>query len=474
MRRVARGTRRRIARAGLVLITATACAGWGLAACDSLDDLTSKPSPAETGPDTPLAETGPSCPDGKRDCDGDPTNGCETDVSANTSHCGFCGNVCAPVANGYPVCDKGTCKVACNTGFDNCDANPTNGCERDVSADPTNCGACNHDCLGAACSKSLCAPVQIASGQVGVQALAVDANDLVFATSNVDAGVGFYEIKVRRLLKKQAGSLLTVANYSEGEAPVTRLFSSPPYVVWGGVISALFVCIAPNCQQPGPTGGPLLYTYGTAFDVRDNTLYHAEGIALDKMNLYSIGLADSGAFDASSASVLAEVPFNPQRMALSNDLIYISGIAYNPQVHAAIKTLPRNAPDAAPTTILATVNGSEVRTELAPTDDGVFYGNVGALNFCSKTGCGDAATEMGRAATTISQIVVDDKYVYFATIGTSANQFLDANIHRCPRAGCVGAPFSLATNVPRVRALAVDATHIYWGGDDGRIQKVAK
>jgi len=35
------------------------------------------------------------CDDGFGDCDGDPSNGCERDVTSSTEHCGECGNGCA-------------------------------------------------------------------------------------------------------------------------------------------------------------------------------------------------------------------------------------------------------------------------------------------------------------------------------------------------------------------------------------------
>ncbi|HEX4826334.1 MAG TPA: hypothetical protein VFV19_18685 [Candidatus Polarisedimenticolaceae bacterium] len=49
-------------------------------------------------------------------------------LATNTDNCGNCGNVCSTV-NGTPSCGGGTCTIACNTGFMNCDGSATNGCE---------------------------------------------------------------------------------------------------------------------------------------------------------------------------------------------------------------------------------------------------------------------------------------------------------------------------------------------------------
>jgi hypothetical protein len=71
-----------------------------------------------------------------------------------------CGPVsCLPCpaapANAVPICGAGaTCGSACAPGFADCDGDPSNGCEKDVSADDANCGACGHACAG--CAGGLC------------------------------------------------------------------------------------------------------------------------------------------------------------------------------------------------------------------------------------------------------------------------------------------------------------------------------
>jgi len=112
-----------------------------------------------------------ACASGHADCDLDPKNGCEADLTKPTS-CGACGVVCtgtdvcgpsgctqtcpAPTqlcggscvdttksiancggcnkpcptpANADPTCSNSTCGMTCHNGFADCDNNPTNGCE---------------------------------------------------------------------------------------------------------------------------------------------------------------------------------------------------------------------------------------------------------------------------------------------------------------------------------------------------------
>jgi hypothetical protein len=85
------------------------------------------------------------------DCDGDPSNGCETDLDTTTDHCGTCDRACPPFGfmSFGSSCVAGQCALICEAPHDDCDGNPDNGCEADLrfgtSAD-SNCGACGVAC----------------------------------------------------------------------------------------------------------------------------------------------------------------------------------------------------------------------------------------------------------------------------------------------------------------------------------------
>jgi hypothetical protein len=87
-----------------------------------------------------------ACNAGYADCDGDPSNGCEVNVSTSANHCGVCTLSCN-FANASSTCSGGACTlVSCNAGYGNCDANNANGCEVDLSGDVNNCGSCGNAC----------------------------------------------------------------------------------------------------------------------------------------------------------------------------------------------------------------------------------------------------------------------------------------------------------------------------------------
>ena len=88
-----------------------------------------------------------TCAAGFADCDAVPGNGCETAVDTEVS-CGACGNACPARAHASPRCRAGACGVACDVGFGDCDADPSNGCEVTFDSDPAHCGVCSSTCGG--------------------------------------------------------------------------------------------------------------------------------------------------------------------------------------------------------------------------------------------------------------------------------------------------------------------------------------
>ncbi|MBI5526982.1 MAG: choice-of-anchor D domain-containing protein [Deltaproteobacteria bacterium] len=94
-----------------------------------------------------LSGEGSDCPPGTGDCDGDPGNGCESNVLTDKNHCGGCTTVCAP-ANATGKCVQGDCKIdLCDQGFGDCNVVYSDGCETNTTNDPQNCSACNGKCM---------------------------------------------------------------------------------------------------------------------------------------------------------------------------------------------------------------------------------------------------------------------------------------------------------------------------------------
>ncbi len=129
-------------------------------------------------PSCAASKCGIKCDPGYSDCDTDVTNGCETNTQTDVGHCGTCATVCAKL-NDTPACNSGTCVVAsCDTGYGNCDFNPANGCEANLDNDTVNCGKCNSPCFAPngtpACTAGKCS---IASCKTGYGDCNADPSD---------------------------------------------------------------------------------------------------------------------------------------------------------------------------------------------------------------------------------------------------------------------------------------------------------
>jgi hypothetical protein len=90
-------------------------------------------------------------------CNNSAADGCEIPLGT-TSNCLGCGDSCSAPAHATAVCTPGGCDFTCSGLWDNCDGNDGNGCEKDVSADAFNCGGCNTSCYGGTCSAGTCTP----------------------------------------------------------------------------------------------------------------------------------------------------------------------------------------------------------------------------------------------------------------------------------------------------------------------------
>jgi hypothetical protein len=98
-------------------------------------------------------------------------------LETDPNNCGACGHVCSSV-HGTAACVGGSCTLACTGTFDDCDANPANGCETDTAKSATSCGKCGHDCQGGSCKGGICQPLVLATGQFGAGAIAVDGTNV--------------------------------------------------------------------------------------------------------------------------------------------------------------------------------------------------------------------------------------------------------------------------------------------------------
>lgn len=131
-----------------------------------------------------------SCNTGFSDCDAMAADGCEVNISADTSNCGTCGHICN-LPNSTEGCSSGNCVISsCDAGYLDCNALASDGCEVNVTADPANCGGCNSVCIlpnaTEGCSAGNCTVSSCDAGYANCNALTADGCEVnvVSDTSN--------------------------------------------------------------------------------------------------------------------------------------------------------------------------------------------------------------------------------------------------------------------------------------------------
>ena len=133
-----------------------------------------------------------ACNSGFANCNVNSADGCEINISTNTSNCGTCGNVCPPRTNASALCTGGTCTISCNAGFGNCNANAADGCEVILSTNAANCGACGNVCSfangSATCSGGSCFLAACNAGFGNCNAFAGDGCEISITANPSNCG----------------------------------------------------------------------------------------------------------------------------------------------------------------------------------------------------------------------------------------------------------------------------------------------
>jgi hypothetical protein len=99
------------------------------------------------------------CNAGYFNCNNVAADGCEVNVNTDPTHCGNCLTNCGNLPHvSNSTCVNGSCVIlVCSAGWFDCNGVASDGCESNVTTDPTHCGNCTnvcaagHPCVGGVC-----------------------------------------------------------------------------------------------------------------------------------------------------------------------------------------------------------------------------------------------------------------------------------------------------------------------------------
>lgn len=373
-----------------------------------------------------------TCPGDTADCDGNPSNGCETNLGTDKNNCGACGHVCSLPHATAVTCSVGACEAtACASGWGDCDGDSTNGCETDLDTTPYDCGNCGTDCNGAGCNGGTCAtaPTTLASNQQKAMGITLDSTYVYFTT---DLGVA--------KVPKSGGSVTQLGYLSQSFG--VAVDGTNAYFTTDGSITTQnavdWVSLA------GGTSAKL---------VASPDCFSAGGIAVSAGTAYFVCL-DGGILSVPTSggtpTVLTTNVNNPNEIAIDANYAYYTNYATN----GSVMRVPLSGGTA--TTIASAQNMAAV---VAVDGSSVYWTAQGTQG--GTDGKVMKAPLAGGAATTLvsgldepTGIAVDASNVYFTTIGNTG-----AEVARVSKAG--GTPFVIAWGSEPHR-VAVDGTRVYW------------
>jgi hypothetical protein len=310
------------------------------------------------------------------------------------------------------------------------DACPPCGC-LDFDNDGANCGRCGHDCLSGTCTKGVCDPVMLASGQAGPWDIATNGTDVVW--SNIVDN--------------------TIMKWPSADGGVVQLATSPTpkgvaidstYAYWAGAGDTAVKRIA---LAGGGTPTTLATTTITPYAVAVDTTYV---YWTEDGNSNIMRVPTSG-----GTPVPLAAGGHAQPIALDDVNVYWAD--------CCVGTITRVPKDGG-TTFGINVGASASVTGLASDGVDVFFSNS-VNNDIEKVGIGGGGTiQLASGQTNAQEVAIDADNVYFAAENTGI-------VGAVSKKG--GTVTVLASGQASPKAVAIDDKSVYWT-TNSTIMRVAK
>ncbi len=322
--------------------------------------------------------------------------------------------------------DDGTIPIS-DGGLDGCPG-------VNVTADPKNCGACGHDCLGGGCEAGACQPFRIGMLDASATSLAVNDSGVYWVVQFGSAVLGCPPEGCAAMPGVLAASLTSTVAVVDVGGTLAVLDDQDLHAVTtpGGASVAIYPGVGTiNASSALCTDGT-----GRAYFITNSGGQYIDRIFIDGGGVArQVTSSNLDALGCGAGHALWEIN---------------SGID-------SIYACDEPADCGIPAPIGVVSNGGE--THIVATADHAYFTRrfQGTLNRCSIAGC--FAPTVLFSGYDLNGVAVDNDYVYF----TSAKGGV---IARCNQDGCGGASYrALAANQVNPHALIADDKALYWATD---------
>jgi hypothetical protein len=335
--------------------------------------------------------------------------------------------------------------TGCPPDTADCNGDPSDGCETDISANVDNCGACKHSCDGATCTAGLCQPQMLTKGHGDVRYIAVD-DDSVYFTS--------VSLWLLGRVSKQGGDATFLIPAGALQQPTAGLAVDDAFVY------------APAFA--GDAGSQRVPKDGGVAEVLDpcNTVF---SIALDQATAFWVTAACGGAVrvrrrDKTGGTVTESGIDDGTYVIATYGYLGVDDASVFWENAFQIRTLDKSLAGPVRTVLDAGTDGSFRGIAIDDKIYATFRDRILAVD--KTTGATTTLVTALNGTTSRVGLVVDDKYVYFAHAEGGV-------VARVPKSGGTVEP--LAKNQGAPMGIALDANHVYWSNTvDGSIWRVAR
>ncbi len=433
---------------------------------------------------------GGGCPAGFAECDGNPETVCETETAANLEHCGACGNVCAPALDANIACVMGECTIAsCNNGLENCDSFYDNGCETNPSKNFDHCGGCGLSCenptaitacVSGECQLAKCVGTNLDCDMVGSNGCEVDPN------SNADhcGGCGKACAGAEATMACDKGQCVVSAcnanfgdcNLMAADGCEVNLPSSPYHCAACGNACNGGGCRSGACVDPilvskvGYAAGPLDLFKGNLFIGSQNS---------DEVSLVDVLSGSATLVGKSNSQPINDIFVGSNFVLVAGngatrmDWSGLNQFKYSGGNSRSVVTDGTNVYFTSTSTIrMGPLAGGNNGTFVGANgtiyglahDQGLLFWGIADGTIWSSPTSMPLPSKLGGGPPIAGNFDLDMSHIYWSS---------SEGIHSIPRVG--GMETNLAPATSTVRAVVVDATHVYWTDDmAGLVQRVAK